>query len=139
MGEVKKTDLDKYDEELDELAELFGLHDRDWASSDAQIKQAAMSVAPSLARVAELIGEASGDLIDCEASFKHWRAASKAHFFAENRKATEWKASAETESDPAFMLHHGRIAKATERLETLQAFQVALLAKRDLVVAILAA
>jgi len=120
------------------LADELGIERYGWIGGRTAIEQEIPRVVAALARVAELLAEATADAVSAEAEYRHWKAIATSDQIARERAIPEWKARASVEASIPYRDHHRSIAEATERLELIKGFQVALLCKRDFITALLA-
>lgn len=109
-----------------------------WAKTRQGCLDEMPRVVEALAKIAALIGETTGEHSASEAAFRHWRSICMAAELGRNMKLSEWKARVDAESSVTFVEKHTDIANNLDRLEKLKGYQVALLAKRDFIVAALA-
>ena len=109
-----------------------------WAKTRQGCLDEMPKVVEALAKVAALIGEAVAEHAASEAAFRHWRSIAMATELGRNMKLSEWKARVDAESSATFVQLHTDIADNLNRSEKLKGYQVALLAKRDFIIAALA-
>lgn len=121
------------------LAKELGLEDFAWAATKESAQKEAPRVVEALARAAELIAESRVEQHRLEAGHRHWRSVTMADILARHPKTSEWKARSEAEATVQQRTWQDEIAEVVERVQTLEGYQTALLAKRDFIVAILAA